>query len=83
MSKKRQRKTEKKRIVPLVGAGKELMKKFECSADLVSRALNFKSNSLKAHVIRQYALDYLEGQVITYMEEEAKSEKKNKKSKKE
>ena len=40
------------------------MIKFECTADTVSRALNYKSFTLKSEAIRQYAIDYYEGKLI-------------------
>lgn len=75
-------KKEIKRIVPLRGANKELMLRFDCSADTVSRALNFKSFSLKAEAIRQYALDYYGGELIIQKirAKKGKSTKKQKKS---
>ena len=75
-------KKEMKRIVPLRGANKELMLRFNCTADTVSRALHFKSFSLKAEAIRQYALDYYGGELIIQKvrAKKGKSTKKQKKS---
>lgn len=74
-------KKEMKRIVPLRGANKELMIKFECTADTVSRALNYKSFTLKSEAIRQYAIDYYEGKLIiqNVRAKKVKSTKKQKK----
>lgn len=74
-------KKEMKRIVPLRGANKELMIKFECTADTVSRALNYKSFTLKSEAIRQYAIDYYEGKLII-QKVRAKKVKSTKKQKK-
>lgn len=74
-------KKEMKRIVPLRGANKELMIKFECTADTVSRALNYKSFTLKSEAIRQYAIDYYEGKLII-QKVRAKKLKSTKKQKK-
>ena len=74
-------KKEMKRIVPLRGANKELMIKFECTADTVSRALNYKSFTLKSEAIRQYAIEFYEGKLIIQKVKSRKSRKSTKKQK--
>lgn len=41
------------------GGTAKLMEKYDCSQVFVSQALNFKSFSMKARLIRHYAVNYL------------------------
>lgn len=82
MNKKKQIKKTNQRILANTGAGKELQVIFKCSADCVSKALNFHTNSLKAEAIREYAIDHFKGKKITIPGKSRKSRKSTKKQKK-
>ena len=47
-----------KSVIPKHGQRKNLMKRFDCSASLVSQALNFQSNSNVARQVRSHALNF-------------------------